>query len=78
MSKPEAIVHALLNNDPQRALRLAASFPHLGPEKAIIQRGWAACQRPEFYRQIGKDPDQLIAEGAAALRRRYMTSSVES
>lgn len=71
-SRPQQIIDALGRNDGCAALRLAASFPHLGKEKEAITRGWAACQRPEFYRQIGKDPDVLIQLGIEALRRRYL------
>ena len=66
-----AILDALARNDGREALRLAAAFPHLGVHKEAIQRGWQACSRPDFYRSLGKDPDQLIAVGIAAVRVRY-------
>lgn len=53
------------------ALKMAATFPRLGDEKAAITRGWEAFARPEFCRQLRKDPDALIADGMAALMRRY-------
>lgn len=71
MGKPEAILKALADDKPCEALRLAASFQHLGVHKAVIQRGWQACQRPGFYREIGKDPELLIQEGVNAVRERY-------
>lgn len=67
----QPILDALARNDGCEALRLAAAFPHLGTHKDAIQRGWQACSRPDFYRQIGKDPEQLIAVGVAAVRARY-------
>jgi len=54
-----------------RALSLAASWPSLGDEKVAIQRGHEACVRPGFQKQLGRNPDALVAEGVAALRRRY-------
>lgn len=53
------------------ALRLAAKFPQLGEHKAAITRAWNAIQSPQFYREIGQDPDSLIAAGVAALKERY-------
>lgn len=58
------------------ALRLAARFPRLGEHKDAITRGWAALQNPTFYKEIGKDPDALVAAGVAALKERYPTVPV--
>ena len=53
------------------ALQIAARFPQLGEQKEHVTRAWAAVQNPQFYREIDRDPDQLIAAGIAALRERY-------
>jgi hypothetical protein len=53
------------------ALRLAARFPSLGAEKEPITRAWAAHSNPGFYRQIGRDPEAVVAAGVEALKRRY-------
>jgi len=53
------------------ALRIAARFPQLGEHKAAITRAHEAHANARFYRQLGKDPDALIAEGIAALKARY-------
>jgi len=53
------------------ALRLAAKFPRLGREKAAIMKAWESIARPEFQRSIGRDPALQIADGIAALNRRY-------
>jgi len=53
------------------ALRLANSFARLGAHRTRITRGWEALQRPDFYRQIGRDPDALVEDAFAALRERY-------
>jgi len=57
--------------DWQGALQIAARFPSLGDNRAQIVRAHEAFIRPGFYRQIGKDPEALIAEGITALRARY-------
>ncbi|MGB7543936.1 MAG: hypothetical protein WBM28_18205 [Burkholderiales bacterium] len=53
------------------ALRIAARFEDLGPHKTAIVRGHEAYTNPRFYRQIGKDPEALKAEGKRALITRY-------
>ncbi len=62
---------AMRRDDWREALRIAARFPRLGPERVAIQQGWAALTRADFYRQMGKDPDALVEAGKAALVRRY-------
>jgi len=54
-----------------KALSLASKFPRLGEHKEQIRLGHEANQNPSFYRQIGKNPDQLVADGIAALKDRY-------
>lgn len=53
------------------ALRIAAKFPRLGAERDAITKAWAAIQNPGFYRQIGKDPDELIQQGFCAMRSKW-------
>ena len=55
----------------REALRLAAKFHDLGAQKDRIVRAHEAAAWPDFYRQLGKDPDALIADGIAALKERY-------
>jgi hypothetical protein len=57
--------------DWRAALSLAAKFPRLGEHKCAITQGDAALKNPGFYRQIGKDPEQLKQAGVAALKARY-------
>lgn len=54
------------------ALKLAARWQNLGEEKEAITRGKDALVHPEFYKQLGKNPDELVQEGIAALKRRYL------
>ncbi len=71
LSKPDQIRKALTEGNHAEALRIASSFPHLGSHKAVIMRGYEASVRPAFYRQLGKDPQQLINDGIEALKDRY-------
>jgi hypothetical protein len=57
--------------DYRKALALAASWPRLGADKQDIERGHEAYARPDFQRQLRRDPEALIAAGIAALHRRY-------
>lgn len=50
------------------ALRLAASWPDAAAE---VGKAWEACARPDFQRQLGRDPDKLVADGVAALKARF-------
>lgn len=50
---------------------MAAKFADLGEHEQAIRRGHEAMQRPEFQRQIGRDPEAQIAAGIAALKARY-------
>ena len=53
------------------ALRIAAKFPQLGEHKAEIVRAHECLVNPQFYRQLGRDPEACVAAGIAALRLRY-------
>ena len=53
------------------AVLLAAKFRELGVEKETILKAREGLLRPKFQRQIGRDPDYLMNEGVAALKRRY-------
>lgn len=68
LSKLKAL---MAQGDYRAALKLAAGWPRLGAHKAPIERAWAALTNPEFYREIGKDPEALVAAGVAAIRERY-------
>lgn len=56
----------------QEALRLAATFQDLGPQRAAILSAHSAYTNPRFMLQLGKDLDALKAAGRAALVARYV------
>lgn len=53
------------------ALRIVAKFPRLGNEKETITRGWNAFNNPDFYRQLGRDPEQDTADAIHAMKAKY-------
>ncbi len=55
----------------REALRMATKLPRLGDDKKTIERAWEAFSRPDFCRQLGRDPEALIAAGVAVLKRRF-------
>ena len=61
----------MAEGDHKAALRLASKWSRLGDHKERITQGWAALSNPDFYRQIGKDPEALVASGISAIRERY-------
>lgn len=61
----------MADGDFRSALKLAAGWARLGEHRDAIQRGGEAAARPEFYRQIGKNPDELVQLGIQAIRDRY-------
>ena len=71
-TKIEQLRAYMRQGDYRRALRLAAGWPRLGDAKEAIQRGWAAMNNPGFYREIGKDPEELVRLGIDAIRSKYM------
>lgn len=70
-TKMDLLREAAAEGDWYAALRIAARFPRLGKQKEAITRGWAALQNPGMYREMGQDPEELVALGIKALRERY-------
>jgi hypothetical protein len=70
-SKLSLVRAAAAAGDWREAIRIAAKFQQLGPHREAITRAWAAIQNPDFYRDIGQDPQALIDAGVAALQERY-------
>jgi hypothetical protein len=70
-TKAQELRDLMASEDWHGALRLASRFPRLGEHREAIQLGWSAMSQPDFYRQIRKDPDALVAAGIQALRERY-------
>ncbi len=60
-SKTDQLTEAWGAGDKIAALRIASRFFDRSPETKVFQRGWDAYSNPGFYRQLGKDPDQLVA-----------------
>ena len=53
------------------AIKLAGSFPRLGDDRKAIMQAKEAVLRPEFQRQLGRDPEQLIETGIQVMRAKW-------
>jgi hypothetical protein len=70
-SKTERIKTTLARGDWLSALRMASRFHDRSNDTLTFKRGFDAYRHPDFYRQLGKDPDQLIGAAIARLRARF-------
>jgi hypothetical protein len=53
------------------ALRIAARFFDRSVDTKTFKRGMGAYNNPGFYRQLGKEPDQLIASALELLATKF-------
>ena len=53
------------------ALRIAARFFDQSIDTVIFKRGMNAHNNPGFYRQLGKDPNQLMAAALELLAKKF-------
>jgi len=73
ITKTAQLVSLMRTGQWPRALALASTFRMLGPHRATIVRAHEARWHPEFYRALGRDPDEAVAAGIAALLDLYPT-----
>jgi hypothetical protein len=71
-SKSQKIRDALAAGDHITALRIAAHFHDHSANTLTYKRGLDAHNHPAFYRQIGKDPEQLTANAVALLEINFI------
>ncbi len=69
--KAARIAALVAAEDWRGALALASTFARLGKEREAILAAHEAMQRPDFQRQLKRDPEAQIAAGIEALRARY-------
>ena len=53
------------------AVLLAAKFPRLGAARNAVLDAREAYLRPDFQRQLGRDPEALIATGREAMIKQW-------
>jgi hypothetical protein len=52
-------------------LRIAARFFDRSAATKMFQRGMDAYHHPEFYRQLGKEPHELVEAALQVLAKRF-------
>jgi hypothetical protein len=70
-TKTDKIRAAWAAGDCIAALRIAARFFDRSEATKAFKRGMEAHNNPQFYRQIGKDPDLLLATALELLAKRF-------
>jgi hypothetical protein len=70
-TKLSQVLAAMDSGDWRKAFSIASKFGDLGTQKEAITRAQSAINNPSFYRQIGRDPDEAIKAGGAAMRERF-------
>ena len=70
-SKISKVRSAWAAGDRIGALRIAARFFDRSADTRSFKRGMDAHNHPGFYRQVGKDPEQLLAEALENLAIRF-------
>jgi len=70
-TKTDQIRAAWLAGDQIGALRIAAQFFDRSITTKTFQRGMDANNHPGFYRQIGKEPQELVTAALALLAKRF-------
>lgn len=70
-SKVGQIREAWMRGDRIAALRVAAKFHDRSAETVAFKRGFDAMNHAAFYRQLGRDPDALVAEALNLLAAKF-------
>jgi hypothetical protein len=69
--KSDQIRAAWSAGDRVGALRIAARFFDRSIDTITFKRGIDAFNNPSFYRQVGKDPEQLTAAALELLPKKF-------
>jgi hypothetical protein len=69
--KVDQIRDAWNTGDQIAALRIAARLFDRSATTKIFQLGITAHNHPGFYRQLGKPPEQIVADSLVVLARRF-------
>jgi hypothetical protein len=70
-NKTDQIRHAWAAGDGVGALRIAAKFFDRSMATKTFQRGIDAFNHPDFFTQVGKEPQELITAALALLQKRF-------
>jgi lipopolysaccharide biosynthesis regulator YciM len=71
ITKTQLLIRYMRAEDWQRALSLANTFRMLGTHRDTIRLAHECRVWPKFYRSLGRDPEEAVAAGIAALKLLY-------
>jgi hypothetical protein len=71
LNKTDQIRTAWAAGDQIGALRIAARFFDRSDATKTFQRGMVAYRHPEFYRQIGREPREVVEAALQVLAKRF-------
>ena len=71
-TKTDKIKKAIEAGDARKAISLASKFFDRSAETQLYKQAQSAANNPGFYRQIGKDPDAIIAAAMDNLTHRFL------
>lgn len=77
-TKTAQIREAWAAGDKLGALRIASRFTDQSGDTKAMQRGWDAHSNPDFYRQINKNPDELVEKAFAVIERKFIAPKAGS
>jgi hypothetical protein len=69
--KVDQIRDAWAAGDQIGSLRIAARFFDRSDETLTFKRGMSAYNNPHFYRQLGKEPQELVKAALEVLAKRF-------
>ena len=69
--KTDQIRTAWAAGDQMGALRIAAHFFDRSDATKAFQRGMNAYNHPQFYRQLGKEPQEVVTAALEILAKRF-------
>lgn len=72
ITKSEQIRTALLAGEGKKAISIAAKFWDKSPRTEACKLAQSAILSPAFMRQLGKDPDKLIADAITILSQEFI------
>jgi hypothetical protein len=70
-SKTDQIKNAILKNDYTKAISIASKFFDKSSDTKLYKQAQSALQSPAFYKQIGKNPEDILNKAIESLKIKF-------
>lgn len=70
-TKVAQIQEAVTSGDNKKAISIASKFFDKSEDTKIFKTAQSAILNPSFYKQIGKNPEDLVALAVAKIKERF-------